>query len=48
MHVSGLFSDFWFLIYYILLGRIFTVAQRERTQEDFKVLYEGAPEVLII
>ena len=33
--------DFFF-IYYILLGRI-TAAQRERAQEDFKVLYEGAP-----
>ena len=30
------------MIYCILPGRIFTVAQRERAQEDFKVPYEGA------
>ena len=30
-------------IYYILLGRIFTAAQRERAKEDFKVLFKGAP-----
>ena len=33
----------WLLIYYILLGRIFTAAQRERAQEDFKVLFNVAP-----
>ena len=30
------------MIYYILLGRILQL-QRERAQEDFKVLFEGAP-----
>jgi len=38
MHVN--FKDLGFIAFY---WAGFTAAQRERAQEDFKVLYQGAP-----
>ena len=37
------FLFIYLFIYYILLGRIFRAAQRERAQEDSKVPFKGAP-----
>ena len=39
------FFLFIYLLFYLLhsTGQDFTAAQRERAQEDFKVLFKGAP-----
>ena len=42
-HDSSNRSIYWFIDLLHFTGQDFTAAQRERAQEDFKVLFKGAP-----